>query len=74
MYKKERADNYRLMAADLRALAGTVKYKEVQSEIAGLANRYDRLADGIEHGFSSLPDPGSESGRDIQDWAAACSD
>ena len=74
MYKKERADNYRLMAADLRALAGTVKHKEVQSDIAGLANRYERLADRIEHGFSGLSDPGFGSGDGLQDWAAACSD
>jgi hypothetical protein len=72
MYKKERADNYRLMAKDLRAIAGAVKHREAKADIAGLAHRYDRLADRIENGVPGWAEPGS--GPDLQDWAAACSD
>ena len=74
MYKKERADNYRLMAKDLRAVAGTVKHEEAQSDIAGLAHRYERLAERLETGFPGQADLDSESRHNLQDWAAACSD
>ena len=55
---KERADNYRLMAVGLQALAGRAQHGEVQVELIRLAIRYERLSQRLE---SETPDAASES-------------
>lgn len=54
--KEERAAEYRALAEELRAVAAALKSKDIKSDLIGLANSYDRMADCTKNPLPGEPD------------------
>jgi hypothetical protein len=54
-------DHYREMAAKLRELARQTHFPSVRKALAGIAKRYDRIADRAD--FPALPSDGRLPGK-----------
>lgn len=54
---EDRAARYRARAGELRILAAYLKHPAMRAELIGLADGYDRMADGVQQSvLNELPD------------------